>query len=92
MHARYRVLVAGLMTVAALAGCARTSPPGVLAVGKTYTAAVSMAMMTFKVVARRGHGWYVVQLLGHNLEPFTGAKPALINARQMSVLQAKGAG
>lgn len=79
------------MTVAALTGCARKPQPGILTVGKTYTAAVSMAMMTFKVVARRGHGWYVVQLLGHNLEPFTGAKPALINARQMSVLQGKGA-
>jgi hypothetical protein len=77
-----------VMTAVALTGCARAARPGVLAVGKTYTAAVSMAMLHFKVVARKGHGWYVVQLLGHNLEPFTGARPALINARQMSVLQA----
>ncbi|MHB1514003.1 MAG: hypothetical protein ACYCVM_04935 [Acidiferrobacter sp.] len=91
MRARYRIFVAGLVTMAALAGCARKPHPGVLTIGKTYTAAVSMAIMTFKVVARRGHGWYVVQLLGHNLEPFTAARPALINARQMSVLQGKGA-
>ena len=88
MPKSYRLLLVAALTAAVLAGCARASRPGVLAVGKTYTAAVSMAMLHFKVVARKGHGWYVIQLLGHNLEPFTGAKPALINARQMSVLQA----
>ena len=88
MRKSYRLFLVMVMTAVALAGCARATRPGVLAVGKTYTAAVSMAMLHFKVVARKGHGWYVVQLLGHNLEPFTGARPALINARQMSVLQA----
>ncbi|WP_298138701.1 hypothetical protein [Acidiferrobacter sp.] len=87
MHRSYRRVVAAVMMAAALDGCTRTPPPGVLSVGKTYTAAVSMAMLHFRVVARKGHGWYAVDLLGHNLEPFTGTKPALINARQMSVLQ-----
>jgi hypothetical protein len=88
MRKSYRLFLVMVITTVALTGCARAARPGVLAVGKTYTAAVSMAMLHFKVVARKGHGWYVVQLLGHNLEPFTGARPALINARQMSVLQA----
>ncbi len=90
MHVSCRPLLAAIVITAALAGCARAPRPGVLAVGKTYTAAVSMAMLHFKVAARAGHGWYVVYLLGHNLEPFTGTRPALINARQMSVLQADG--
>lgn len=90
MRLPYRLFATAFVTAAVLTGCARQPPKSVLAVGRTYTAAVSMAMLNFKVVARKGHGWYLVQLLGHNLEPFTGARPALINARQMSVLQASG--
>ena len=90
MRESCRLFLAVAVMAMALSGCARTVRPGVLVVGKSYTAAVSMAMLHFKVMARKGHGWYVIHLLGHNLEPFTGARPALINARQMSVLQADG--
>ena len=87
MRARALIWAASFLAAGLLSGCGPHTPKPVLKVGSTYTAAVSMAMLTFKVLAHRGHGWYRVQLLGHNLEPFTGTKPALINARQMSVLQ-----
>ncbi|BDB15763.1 MAG: hypothetical protein ACYCQH_08505 [Acidithiobacillus ferrooxidans] len=46
-----------------------------------------MAMLKFKVLSYKGDGWYDVQLIGSNMEPFTTTEPALINSHALSILQ-----
>lgn len=90
MRVRHLICIGLFITATAVSGCA-TRPPGkILAVGKTYTAALSMAMLNFKVLSYRGDGWYSVQLLGKNNAPFTTKRPANINSSALSLLQAAG--
>jgi len=80
-------MAVSLLIMAGLTGCAAGSAQKTLTIGTTYTAAVSMAMLKFKVLAYTGQGWYRVQLIGSNMEPFTTKRPALINSHQLSLLQ-----
>lgn len=88
MRMRYLILAALMATTMAVSGCAEKGA-GPLVVGKTYTAALSMAMLNFKVLSYQGKGWYSVQLIGQHMSPFSTAVPALINARKLSLLQSQ---
>lgn len=87
MRRRYLMLVVLMVATMTLSGCAEKNTGRVLTVGKTYTAALSMAMLKFKVLSYQGNGWYSVQLIGQHMSPFSTTIPALINSRNLSILQ-----
>ena len=87
MGRRHMFIATWMVAMLGLSGCAASQPEKTLTIGTTYTAAVSMAMLKFKVLSYKGDGWYSVQLTGSNMEPFTTAEPALINSHALSILQ-----
>jgi hypothetical protein len=87
MRVRHVIIAALIVTTMGLSGCAVRPPEKTLVIGTTYTAALSMAMLKFKVLSYKGDGWYTVQLIGSNMAPFSTTKPAMINSHALSILQ-----
>ena len=87
MCRHHLIIATWMVAILWLSGCAVSQREKPLTIGTMYTAAVSMAILKFKVLSYKGDGWYSVQLIGSNMEPFTTAEPALINSHALSILQ-----
>ncbi len=87
MRVHHVFLMALVLVTIGLYGCVGRPSKKPLVIGTTYTAAVSMTMLKFKVLSYKGNGWYTVQLIGSNMVPFNTTRSAVINMRALSILQ-----
>ncbi len=87
MRVHHVFLLALVFVTIGLSGCVGRPSKKPLVIGTTYTAAVSMAMLKFKVLSYKGNGWYTVQLIGSNMAPFNTTRSAMINMHALSILQ-----